>query len=82
MRRTVEIVLASEAQWAYLFVIKTGPSPTGHGRMKMADRYDVVDVQAAKVVASYRNRDRAYRYADRRDNDYGAVRYAVRPVWN
>jgi hypothetical protein len=50
--------------------------------MKMADRYEVTDVQTCKVVATYKNRDQAYRYADRRDNEYGAVRYAVRPVWN
>jgi hypothetical protein len=48
----------------------------------MADRYDVVDVQSQKVVASYQNRNRAYGYADHRDNEYGAVRYVVRPVWN
>jgi hypothetical protein len=50
--------------------------------MEMADRYEVVDVQDQRVVANYRNRDQAYRYADSRDNAYGAVRYAVRPVWN
>jgi hypothetical protein len=49
--------------------------------MKMADRYEVVDVQNQQVVANYRNRDQAYRYADRRDAAYGAVRYVVRPVW-
>ena len=48
----------------------------------MADRYEVVDVQSDKVVANYRNRDQAYRYADRRDSQYGAVRFVVRPVWN
>lgn len=48
----------------------------------MADRYDVVDAQTSKVVASYKNRTAAYNYADRRDNAYGAVRYCVRPVWN
>jgi hypothetical protein len=48
----------------------------------MASRYEVTDVQTQKVVAAYTNRDRAYNYADRRDNEYGAVRYVVRPVWN
>lgn len=48
----------------------------------MADRYDVVDSRTSEVVASYQNRNRAYNYADRRDNAYGAVRYVVRPVWN
>jgi hypothetical protein len=48
----------------------------------MADRYEVVDNQTSQVVGSYKSRDRAYSYADRKDNAYGAVRYVVRPVWN
>lgn len=48
----------------------------------MADRYDVVDVQTKKVAGSFKSRDRAYTFADRKDNAYGAVRYVVQPVWN
>ena len=48
----------------------------------MADRYEVVDVQTQRVAATYKNRDKAYDYADRRDNTYGAVRFVVKPVWN
>lgn len=47
----------------------------------MADRYEVTDAQTGKVVANYRNRDQAYRYADAKDAAYGAVRFTVRPVW-
>jgi hypothetical protein len=43
----------------------------------MADRYEVVDNQTSQVVGSYKSRDRAYSYADRKDNAYGAVRCCV-----
>lgn len=45
--------------------------------------YEVVDHHTRKVVGTYKpaNRRRAYHMADRKDNEYGAVRYSVRPVW-
>lgn len=43
----------------------------------MAQAYEVVDAQTAKVVAAYDDMDAAYADADRRDNRYGAVRYRV-----
>lgn len=52
--------------------------------MQTADRparYDVTDAQTGKVVKTYRTRNPAQDYADRRDHEYGAVRYVVRPVW-
>lgn len=44
----------------------------------MAQAYEVVDAQTAKVVAAFDTSDQAYAYADRRDAAYGAVRYTVR----
>jgi hypothetical protein len=45
-----------------------------------ANRYEVVDIQTGQVVARCRSRSGALRAADRRDNEYGAVRYVVRTV--
>lgn len=44
----------------------------------MAQAYEVVDAQTAKVVAAFDARDDAVSYADRRDAAYGAVRYTVK----
>lgn len=44
-------------------------------------RYDVIDVQTQKVVGSFKNSHRAHRFADRKDMEYGAVRYVVKPIW-
>lgn len=46
-----------------------------------AERYDVVDCQTRKAIGSFKNRARARAMADRKDMEYGAVRYVVRPVW-
>lgn len=45
--------------------------------------YEVVDNQTRKVVGTFKpaNRVRARRMADRKDMEYGAIRYIVRPVW-
>lgn len=47
----------------------------------MADRYEVIDSSTSKIVGSFKNRDAAYRMADRKDASYGAVRFIVNPVW-
>lgn len=47
----------------------------------MAAKYEVVDNQTSRVVASYTSRRRAQARADKMDLQYGAVRYVVRPVW-
>ena len=47
----------------------------------MPTHYEVIDSQTAKVVDTFKTRDRAYRAADRKDAAYGAVRYIVKPIW-
>ena len=47
----------------------------------MADRYEVIDNRTNIVVGSYKNRDAAYRFADRKDQAFGAVRFIVKPIW-
>jgi hypothetical protein len=42
--------------------------------------YAVIDTHTGRRVGIYGSRTRAYRYADRRDAEYGAVRYIVRPI--
>lgn len=44
--------------------------------------HEVVDIQTGQVVARCRTRSGALRAADRRDNEYGAVRYIVRAIRN
>lgn len=47
----------------------------------MADRYDIIDSQTKQVVGSFKSRNRATSFADRKDLQYGAVRYIVKPIW-
>ena len=47
----------------------------------MAAAYQVVDRQTQRVVGTYKSRNRAHNVADRKDNEYGAIRYSVRPVY-
>ena len=48
---------------------------------EMADRYEVIDSRTNEVVGNYKNRDAAYRFADRKDHAFGAVRFIVKPIW-
>ena len=43
-------------------------------------QYQVVDVQTKNVIATKDNSQAARRLADKRDSQYGAVRYIVRQV--
>lgn len=43
--------------------------------------YEVVDHHTRKVVGCFKSLVRATRMVDRKDNEYGAVRYSIRPVW-
>ena len=45
------------------------------------DHYEIIDRQTKKVVATAKTRAGATRAVDRRDNEYGAYRYAARPVY-
>lgn len=47
----------------------------------MATKYQVVDVRSQKVVKEYKSRDKAQDWADMKDQEYGAVRYVVQPVF-
>lgn len=51
--------------------------------MREVAKYQVVDVQSGRVVGEYaaKSVNRARSFADRKDREYGAVRYVVRPVW-
>lgn len=42
--------------------------------------HEVVDIQTGKVTGSYGSLRRAHRAADRKDIEYGAVRYIVRRI--
>lgn len=44
-------------------------------------QYKLRDSHTGQVVKSYANRDAATRAADRKDAQYGAVRFIVEPVW-
>jgi hypothetical protein len=52
-----------------------GTQPKG---TSVAQAYEVVDVQNQRAVFECDNAAAAYREADRRDAEYGAVRYQVR----
>ncbi len=55
--------------------------PTPEESRQKPVRYDIKDARTGRVVKSVKNRDLAYRIADRLDAEWGAVRYAVHPVW-
>lgn len=42
--------------------------------------YEVIDIKTKEVVATKKTRNAARRVADRKDLEYGAVRYVVRLV--
>ena len=44
------------------------------------ERYGVFDSQTGAKVGDYESRKRASRVADKRDIEYGAVRYVVRRI--
>lgn len=44
-------------------------------------RYDIVDRQTGRVVATAKTRAAANRSVDKRDNAYGAYRYMANPVY-
>ena len=46
------------------------------------DTHHVVDTHTGQVVSKHGSARAAYRSADKKDMDYGAVRYSVRPVRN
>ena len=48
----------------------------------MTERYDIIDIQTGSVVASRKKRLDATRLADKKDLEYGAVRYVVKPIWS
>lgn len=45
--------------------------------------YEVIDSRSGRILRSYPSDKRvfAYRLADRKDREYGAVRHVVRPVF-
>lgn len=45
----------------------------------MATGYEVYDARTGKAVATARTMGHAYDKAERRNQEWGAVRYAVRP---
>lgn len=45
-------------------------------------RFDIIDIQTNKVVATAKTRASANRMADRRDLAYGAIRYTVKAIWS
>jgi len=47
---------------------------------KQATTYDVIDRQTGDVIATVTTRNKARRIADRKDAEYGAYRYMVRPT--
>jgi len=44
-------------------------------------RYDIIDRQTKQVVGTAKTRAGATRSCDRRDNDYGAIRYYAKPIY-
>lgn len=42
--------------------------------------HEVIDAQTKAVIGQYTSLNRALAVADRKDADYGAVRYIVRPI--
>jgi hypothetical protein len=42
--------------------------------------HEVVDGRTGKVLRQFTSSRAAYRYADRKDAAFGAVRYIVRPI--
>lgn len=48
----------------------------------MTERYDIIDIQTGTVIASRKKRLDATRLADKKDQEYGAVRYIVKPIWS
>lgn len=44
-------------------------------------RYDLIDRQTGRVIATYQSRVKATRRADRLDLAHGAIRYQVKPIW-
>ena len=51
-------------------ILAQGPAPT----------HQVVDSQTGQVVGQYSTRRRAMNVADKKDLEYGAVKYIVRPI--
>lgn len=47
----------------------------------MATTYQVIDIQTGKILSTYKNREAAYRTADRKDAAYGEVRHIVQPIF-
>jgi hypothetical protein len=45
-------------------------------------RFDIIDNQTNKVVATAKTRPSANRKADNRDLKYGAIRYIVKAIWS
>lgn len=56
------------------------PQSTGDGGISPDAAYVVIDVQTGHEVyrTTYKHRVRARRFADRKDTEYGAVRYVAR----
>ena len=48
--------------------------------MLRAEMYNLIDSQTKRIVGTYKSVGRAYAAADRKDSEYGAVRYIVEPV--
>jgi hypothetical protein len=48
------------------------------GSIRTGEQYEVVDTRTGEVVSAHADLRRAKRAADRRDAEYGAVRYVVR----
>jgi hypothetical protein len=45
-------------------------------------KYQVIDGQTKQVVGTYTSKTRARRAADRKDLEYGAIRYHVQAIEN
>lgn len=52
--------------------------------MTKAIGYTVTDRQTGKVIKTYGEgkRSSASRFADKKDMEYGAIRYIVNPIWS
>jgi len=50
----------------------------------MANGYQVIDKQTGNIVKEYGagKRKLATKFADKKDQEYGAIRYIVKPIFN
>lgn len=61
-------------------VLRDGHNTDDTPRPLPVPTHQVVDSQTGNVVGSYSSRKRAHTAADKKDLEYGAVRYIVKPI--